>query len=168
MRHDFATIDDSHSFLTVPPGEHACQVADIRVQLSREGHPRWGLHWKVLQGPLAGKTAAWDNLTWSEKGLPRVKHVLGALGFDVTGVLDLEPEDLLGKCALVQVEREEYEAPGSGRRIERLTVPYHGYQPLPEDLFGGPLASDAPAGKSQTEEATHSDEAEDDLGSMPF
>lgn len=136
MRQDFTEIDDAHSLVTIPPGRYPCEVADTRVSVGRDGNPRWGLHWKVLGGPLAGKTAAWDNLHWSDRGLPRVKHVLGSMGFAVDGVVEVEPHDLLGRKAIVQVELEAYEDPVSGRRIERLAVPYRGYLPWEEGADG--------------------------------
>ncbi|MCA9001407.1 MAG: hypothetical protein KDB61_05760 [Planctomycetes bacterium] len=132
MRQNFADIDETHSLITIPPGRYPCIVVDTRMHVARDGSPRWGVHWKVLSGILAGKTAAWDNLTWSERGLPRVKQVLHMLGFDVSGVVELEPQDLLGRKAMVQVEKEVYEDELTGQRIERLSVPYNGYAPYEE------------------------------------
>ncbi|MEZ5975907.1 MAG: hypothetical protein R3F33_06935 [Planctomycetota bacterium] len=133
MRQDFTDVDDTHSLMNLEPGQYAGEVADVRVTLARDGSPRWGIQWRVCAGPLAGRTLAWDNLNWSDRGLPRVKWMLGLLGFDVTGVLELEPDDLLGRRALVQIQREQYEEPGTGQRVERAVVPYRGYEALPED-----------------------------------
>ncbi len=132
MRQNFADIDDTHSLVNIPAGQYPCILVDARLHVARDGSPRWGVHWKVLSGVLAGKTAAWDNLTWSERGLPRVKQVLSILGFDVSGVLELEPQDLVGRKALVRVFEEAYEDELTGQRVERLTVPYNGYEVLPE------------------------------------
>ncbi len=138
MRQNFADIDDTHSLVSIPAGQYPCILVDARLHVARDGSPRWGVHWKVLSGVLAGKTAAWDNLTWSERGLPRVKQVLDILGFDVSGVLDLEPADLVGRKALVRVMQESYEDELTGQTIERLTVPYNGYDPLPESAAHTP------------------------------
>ncbi len=135
MRQDFAEIDESHSLINIPPGEYPCQVVDTRIHSTQDGSPRWGLHWKVLDGPMAGKTAAWDNLIWSERGLPRVKHALTMMGFNTSGVLEVEPHELMGKRALVNVVPTEYEDPHSGQVVRRLSVPYWGYASLPEGMF---------------------------------
>jgi len=163
MRQDFSEIEDSHNLISVPPGRYLCEIVDTRVSAARDGSPRWGMHWKVKGGELAGKTAAWDNLNWSERGLPRVKQILRVLGFETGGVLDLEPDDLVGRAAVVQVEREIYEPEGSDRRIERLAVPYDGYTSLEEadDGFLDHEASD--------EDPNPADgDAEDERDSMPF
>ncbi|MFT4648644.1 MAG: hypothetical protein ACI9X4_001870 [Glaciecola sp.] len=184
MRQNFADIDETHSLISVPPGQYPCIVVDTRLHVARDGSPRWGIHWKVLSGILAGKTAAWDNLTWSERGLPRVKQVLNSLGFDVSGVLELEPHDLLGCKALVDVEKEIYEDELTGQRIERLSVPYNGYEPIGEssgrvpewngegardemDEPGGRMENDAPVDPNEGPDEDPNEDPDGEAG-MPF
>ncbi|MDF1838659.1 MAG: hypothetical protein P1V35_12385 [Planctomycetota bacterium] len=172
MRQNFADIDDTHSLVSIPPGQYPCILVDARLHVSRDGSPRWGVHWKVLSGILAGKTAAWDNLNWSERGLPRVKQVLKLLGFDVSGVLELEPSDLLGCKALVQVAKEAYEDELTGQRIERLSVPYNGYEALEEDPGGAPEwhgegARDQGDGDGMDPESAAAEDPDGEEG-MPF
>ena len=59
----------------------------------------------------------------------RVKRVLEALGFDVSGEVDLEASELKGLRARVQVLLEQYEDSVSGRRVEHMTVPFQGWGP---------------------------------------
>lgn len=172
MRQNFADIDDTHSLVSIPPGQYPCIVVDARMHVARDGSPRWGVHWKVLSGILAGKTAAWDNLTWSERGLPRVKQVLGKLGFDVSGVVELDPHDLLGRKALVRVELETYEDDLTGQRIERLTVPYNGYEAIGEDSGHVPEWNGEGAREASDEdvpaEESEADSDPDGEAGMPF
>lgn len=58
----------------------------------------------------------------------RAKHVLSKLGFDVSGVVDLAPQDLEGRCALVRIEFQEHQDPVTGIRAVRPTVPFLGYE----------------------------------------
>lgn len=127
MHYDFSTVQDTESFASVPEGIHPCRVAGVREGHSRDGSVQWHLRLEVVEGEHAGRTAAWDTLTWSERGVPRVKHVLEALGFDVRGEIDLEPEDLVGRRARVELVLEEREDPLRSRRVVRLRVPYLGY-----------------------------------------
>lgn len=128
MQIDFSDIEDAESYVSIPEGIHPCRVAEVREGLTREGHPRWAFRLEVALGPWAGRTAAWDSLVWSPRGLPRVKAVLSRLGFDVSGRLSIESSELVGRRVRAELVREEREDPQSGRRIARLRVPYVGYE----------------------------------------
>lgn len=128
MQIDFSRVEDLESYASIPEGTYLCRIGDVREGLTRDGSPRWALRLEVAEGDYAGKTAAWDGLTWSERGLPRVKQVLAKLGFDVSGPLELHPGDLKGLHVRAQLQPEEREDPLSGRRIVRLRVPYMGYE----------------------------------------
>jgi hypothetical protein len=128
MKLDFSSVDDLESFVSIPEGTYLCRIADVREGTTREGSPRWALRLEVVEGEYAGRTAAWDGLVFSERGLPRVKQILARLGFDVQGTLELSPADLLDLRATVQFVTEEREDPLTGKRIVRLRVPYTGYE----------------------------------------
>jgi hypothetical protein len=130
MRFDFSSIDDVESFISVPAGLHLCRVADVREGRSRDGSVRWSFRLEVVEGDYAGRTAAWDSITWSERGVFRVKKILEAFGLDVRGELEVEPSDLINLQARVKVEPEEREDPVTGKRQVRMRVPYLGYLPL--------------------------------------
>ena len=128
MKLDFSSIEDAESYVSIPEGTYLCRIAEVRPGLTREGSPRWAFRLEVADGEYAGRTAAWDALIFSERGLPRVKQVLARLGFDVAGTLDLHPADLLDLRVKVQFLTEEREDPLTGRRVVRLRVPYSGYE----------------------------------------
>jgi len=132
MRYDFSQVEDVDHFVAVPNGTYLCRVAEVRERRARDGSARWALRWVVEDGPYGGRTAAWDNLTWSERGIRRVKWILARLGFDVTGVLELEPEGLAGRLARVTVFAEEFVNPATGVRQVRSRVPFAGYEPAGE------------------------------------
>jgi hypothetical protein len=128
MRFDFSSVDDIESYVSVPAGTHHVRVAEVRDGRSRDGSSRWTFRLEVIDGDYAGRTAAWDSLTWSERGIFRVKKVLEALGLDVRGELEIDPKDLVNLQARVQVAPEEREDPVTGRRQVRMRVPYLGYE----------------------------------------
>ncbi|MFO1008620.1 MAG: DUF669 domain-containing protein [Planctomycetota bacterium] len=130
MRFDFSSVDDVESFVSVPEGVHTCRIAEVREGRSRDGSVRWSFRLEVLDGDYAGRTAAWDSITWSERGVYRVKKLLSALGLDVRGELEVESKDLVNLQARVKVEPEEREDPMTGRRQVRMRVPYLGYSPV--------------------------------------
>jgi len=136
MKLDFSTIEDFESFVSIPEGTYVCRVAEVRVAVTREGAPRWALRLEVADGDYAGRTAAWDGLVFSERGLPRVKQVLAIFGFDVTGTLELEPTDLNDLRARVQLVLEDRPDPLTGMHKKRLRVPYAGYERVEPDQGG--------------------------------
>ena len=131
MQIDLSQVENIEDLRAVPPGEYVCRVAEARESQSPAGHVRWGLRWEVVRGDWVGRTACWDSLHWSERGLPRVKFVLQMLGVDVTGQLDLKPEALNGKEAVVLVQPEEREDSVTGIRRMTNRVPFAGYAPVP-------------------------------------
>lgn len=133
MRFDFSRVEDVESYVSVPEGTYRCRVAEVREGRSRDGSPRWNLRLEVSTGEYAGRTAAWDSLTWSDRGVYRVKRVLAGLGLDVSGELEIEPPDLIGREAWVEVALEEREEPLTGRRQLRLRVPYDGFRACEEE-----------------------------------
>ena len=137
MRYDFSEVEDIESFVSIPEGEYLCRVAAIREGTARDGSARWSLRLEVVEGELAGRTAGWDSLTWSERAVLRVKHVLDAFGFETDGPLELTPDELLGLQAYVTFREEEREDPQTGRRQVRLSVPFIGYRSAEEVTAGG-------------------------------
>ena len=127
QEHDFGRVDEVQDFKSIPAGEYTVKIDEVRVGVTRDGSERWAMRLVVTDGDYAGRTAAWDGLAWSERGLPRVKFVLSRLGFDVAGRLALEPDDLVGHEAHVRLIEEEQTDATTGRRVVRLKVPYTGW-----------------------------------------
>ena len=127
MRYDFSRVEDVEDFVAVPDGTYLCRVAEVRERKARDGSERWSLRWVVEDGPFAGRTAAWDNLTWSERGIRRVKFVLAKLGVAVDGVVEVDPQSLGGRLARLTVVAEEFVNPATGARQVRSRVPFAGY-----------------------------------------
>lgn len=129
MRYDFSLVEDDDNLVTIPEGVYLCRVAEVRDGRARDGSVQWGMRLEVAEGEYAGRTAAWDRLTWSDRGVRRVKRVLAALGFDVEGPLEIAPEDLVGRVARVACQLEEWEDSITGSRVVRMRVPYRGFEP---------------------------------------
>ena len=127
MRFDFSDVEDIESFVSVPEGRYLCRVAEVREGLARDGSVRWSLRLEVAEGEYAGRTAGWDSLTWSERGVLRVKRVLSDLGLDTRGVVEVRADELVGRQVVADFQQEEREDATNGRRVLRLVVPYSGY-----------------------------------------
>ena len=134
MRYDFSDVEDIENFVSVPEGEYLCQVAEIREGTARDDSLRWSMRLEVVGGDLCGRTAGWDSITWSPRGVHRVKHVLAALGCETEGALEIDSDELFGRQAFVTFREEEWEDPQTGRRQVRLSVPFIGYRCAEEVL----------------------------------
>lgn len=130
MEMDFET-DEITDFTTVPAGTYACEIVEVRTGTTRSGDERWAVRLAIVEGEYTGRLAAWDGLVFSARGLGRVRRVLGALGLPNRGKVNLDPKDLEGRRALVDVRASEYTHP-SGELVRRNEVPYDGYRPLEE------------------------------------
>ena len=137
MEIDFDASDRVSDYVTVPPGTYLCRVGEVRPGLTRAGDERWSMRLVVAEGQHVGKQAAWDSLVFSTRGRARARIVLGALGLPAAGKVQIDPRDLEGRTAFVEVRPAEYQSP-SGEVIRRNEVPYDGYRGV------GPL----PAGRS--------------------
>lgn len=158
MEFDFDASDQVSNYVTVPAGTYVCRVAEIRPGTTRAGDERWSLRLVVAEGQHVGKQAAWDSLVFSSRGRSRARMVLQALGLPATGKVQIEPGDLEGRQALVDIRPAEYTAP-SGDTVRRNEVPYDGFHAVPDD-------ADAPSRRSPR---TTSERAEPvDPGSIPF
>ncbi|MCK5942098.1 MAG: hypothetical protein KAI24_09030 [Planctomycetes bacterium] len=150
MEIDFDAKDSVSDFVSVPAGTYLCRITEVRTGLTRGGDERWSLRLVVAEGQHVGKQAAWDSLVFSTRGRSRARMVLQALGMPTRGKVDIQPDDLQGRTALVTVRPTEYEAP-SGQVVRRNEVPYDGYRPGDAD------DGDAGPGSDDDTEATAKD-----------
>jgi hypothetical protein len=130
--------DPVADFVTVPAGTYRCRIDDVRTGTTRGGDERWSLRLTVVDGPFAGRMAAWDAVVFSTRGRMRARLVLAAMGLPAAGRVTVEPKDLLGRTAMVEVRPAEYLAP-DGARVLRNEVPFDGWRRL-DAAGGGDLA----------------------------
>jgi hypothetical protein len=152
MRFDFSRVEEGTMYTSVPEGTHVCHITEVRERSAKDGSPRWSFRLAVSTGEFAGRTAGWDSITWSERGVHRVQQVLCAFGIDARGELELDASELIGCRARVRFETEEREDPETGRRNLWLRVPYAGYSALEDDDEVGdiPVGIDAGGGRRES------------------
>lgn len=131
MQIDFDATDHVSNYITIPAGTYVCRIAEIRPGTTRAGDERWSLRLVVAEGQHVGKQAAWDSLVFSTRGRSRARMVLQALGLPASGKVQIEPGDLEGRQALVDIRPAEYQSP-SGDVVRRNEVPYDGFRAIPD------------------------------------
>jgi len=120
-------VDD---FVIVEDGSYRMKVAGVSEHRSADGRVSWMVRMELVDGDLAGRTAVTDWLNFDERGMHRVRLVLGALGFDVSETLEVEPSQLYGRRAFVRVMTQESQRPADGRTQRRSRVTYDGWSPV--------------------------------------
>ena len=116
-------------FVTVPAGAYRVRITDVRPGTTRAGAERWSVRLTVAEGAQGGKQAAWDSLVFSPRGRARARQVLLALGLPAKGRVAIEPADLLGREAMVEIRPAQYQSV-DGSTIRRNEVPYDGWRPV--------------------------------------
>lgn len=128
---DFSKYDDVDDYSPLPEGSYVCAVSSIEEAYTKAGDEMWKLQLDVIEGEFEGRRI-FDNLVFSEKAMKRVKLVVSRLGIDVSGEIDLTPEMLQGRVALVSVVVEEYEN-AAGETKKRNSVLFAGYERAGDD-----------------------------------
>lgn len=114
-------------YAEVPAGTYRCRVAEVRPGTTRANDERWSLRLVVAEGPHVGAFAAWDSVVFNLRGRVRARLILAALGLPSAGKVTIEPKDVEGRTAVVDVRPVDYTTP-SGDTIRRNEVPYDGWR----------------------------------------
>ena len=122
---DFSQVTDADEFSPVPEGRYPIEIEQVEESVSQKGDDLLKLRLRILDGEHAG-AVVFDKLYFTEKALPRIKHVLKALGITATGELMVGPELLTGKRCLVDVIVDTY-VRADGNEGKSNSVPFAGY-----------------------------------------
>ena len=123
---DFASVDDAQDFSPLPPGAYLCRLEEVVPnKRTNAGDEMWSLRFVVEEGDYRGRII-FDRISFGEATLPRVKLLCDALGLDVTGEVDLEPEMLTGREAIVTVDIQSY-TDRDGKEKKSNKVGFAGY-----------------------------------------
>jgi len=136
-RINFSNVPDAGEYSPVPAGRYLCTVADIEEDTTRDNDEMWKLKLRVEYGEYKGRNI-YDNMVFSQKAMSRVKLICSRFGIDVSGEVDLQPNLLIGREALVDVEVEPY-TDKHGQAKERNTVPFAGYHRPGEEDGAAPV-----------------------------
>ena len=123
---DFSKIDDVQDFSPLPAGKYPCKLVEVEEARTQYDDEMWKLRFQVASGQYAGRFI-FDNLVFSEAALKRAKLICSRLGLDVSKELDLTPELIKGRVAMLTVDIEPYED-AEGRTKQRNVVSFAGYE----------------------------------------
>jgi hypothetical protein len=131
-----------NEFQPVPEGRYLVKLAEIEEDRTRNGDEMWKLRLVIQKGDHAGRFL-FDNLVFSRKAIGRVKAVCASLGVDVTGEVNLTPEDLIGRQCMVATYVEDYQT-SSGQIRQSNRIPWDGYEAVMASTGGSEDDDDLP------------------------
>lgn len=112
----FAGVEDQKAFKPAPSGDYILELVDATpgtIQSGEnKGQPRDSLQFEIVdaEGELAefNGRRIYDNATYGEKALPRIKTMLKAFGVEVDDSenaeeMDFEWEELIGRKLMAKV-----------------------------------------------------------------
>lgn len=115
-RINFAGVEDQKEFQPAPAGDYILELVDAQdgtVQSGdNKGADKTTLQWEIVdaEGELEQYNGRriYDNVSYTEKALPRLKTMLKAFGAEVDDSdnaedVDFEWDDLLGKKLLAKI-----------------------------------------------------------------
>lgn len=133
---DTDSAKESNDFVVVEDGEHLLRIGSAREVTNADGEVAWMLRLEVVDGSMSGRTAVVDWLNFKPKGMDRVTRILAALGFDTSKPMDLDPSDVVGRCAVLRLVTQESTRPTDGQTVRRSRVTYDGWAPAPDGATG--------------------------------
>ena len=129
-------VDD---FVVVGEGEYRMRVGAANVVNGADGRVSWMLRMELVDGDMAGRTAVLDWLNFDPRGMRRARFVLEALGFDVSGPLEVDAHELIGRKACVRIMTEETQRETDQRTQRRSRITYDGGSPFDPGSGGEPV-----------------------------
>ena len=138
---DFNGVDDVNDFTPLPEGKYLCRVAEVEEATTRNGDEMWKLKFAIESGPHKGRIV-FDNMVFSDAAKKRVKLICSRLGIETSSEVDLNPDDIKGRCCYLTLEIGEYED-HEGNIKKKNVVPFTGYEraeghtPPQSDKSGG-------------------------------
>jgi hypothetical protein len=121
MKIDFTGVEGQKAFEPIPSGKYVVEVADYREGVASESAKNPGaptISWQLtVESALNGDTViehrgkeinvegrvVWENMTLVQNSFWRLKAFLEACGFDVSGEVDFDPDDVVGSRLVVKV-----------------------------------------------------------------
>lgn len=92
----------------VPDGTYSVTIDEIGTEEGQSGYDYWAVRFKVTAGQYKG-SVLFDNLSHSPAALFKIKRLLEVLGVEAEGMVDIDPDELVGQELDVLVVNENFE-----------------------------------------------------------
>ena len=103
----------------IPEGVHELMIKTVEPKVSKAGNDMWLVTFEDVET----KNVVWENYTFVDKALFKVKELFDALGYDTdTEAFELpDPQDIIGNYVKAKIVMDEYEGQPVSR-VKRIFV----------------------------------------------
>lgn len=92
----------------IPPGQYATRIDKVTEKMSQNKNQYWFVEFTITEEPLVGRKV-FGNFMLDVQSLWKLRQLLEALGWDVSGLADINSDELIGQEVGVVVDNETYE-----------------------------------------------------------
>jgi hypothetical protein len=117
LKIDFTDVAGQQTFEPIPPGKYLIEVTDYRegeASASAKNPGAATVSWELtVESTVTGETEVngmkvegrkvWENMTLVEASFWRLKAFLEACGFDVSGEIDFDPDEVMNSRLVCKV-----------------------------------------------------------------
>jgi hypothetical protein len=104
---DFSDAGDVE-FELLPPGWYDALVYDVKLETTSAGNRQFVFELNMLDQEHAGRKAWLRNTIGAKDKNFYLKKSLSAMGYESEGVVQINPDELLGRELQVLIKHEEY------------------------------------------------------------
>jgi hypothetical protein len=173
---NFTKVDDT-SFELIPAGGYLFQIKSVDNSKFDPvtNAEKWKIKMEIISGEHKGGIM-WDNWSWFDKGLKRIKYNLRQLGIDVDREVEIFPETIMGRVLYCAISVEKDNRDPLGQKMQNR-IPWDGWKSLdksPDPNEAKKLAEEFEAnfktsGNGQVQgELVANNNIEDDNSDVPF
>lgn len=103
MNLDFSNVPSREP---LAEGIYALQIAKAEEKIASTGTPMLTLEYDVME--VEGNRKLWENYPLIDSALWKIQELCKAIGIDASGVVSLEPQDLVGQVVNAKVVQDTY------------------------------------------------------------
>lgn len=121
LRLDFSQVQGG-DFEPIPEGDYLVEIEKVEHKHSQSGNEMLQMTFNVVEGEYAGRKV-FDNYVLTQAALWKLKSLFVALGKDVSGIAEFEPDELIGNKFIATVSVEEYNGNENNRIKKHKKAP---------------------------------------------
>lgn len=103
---DFSNVTGGN-FEPMPAGDYTLEIEKVESKVSKAGNNMLNITYVTVDEGEHKGNKVFDLYVLTEKALWKLKDLFTAIGFDTDGLVDFDPEDLVGQTILANVIVEQ-------------------------------------------------------------
>ena len=115
---DFSNVTGGN-FEPLPAGDYKLEIEKVEEKTSKAGNPMLNVTFNVVDHEEYEGRKVFDLYVLTEKALWKLKDLFIAIGKDVDGIIEFDPQDLVGEMFIGNITVEESDGYDPQNRIKK-------------------------------------------------